>query len=410
MRVCVATAGHLSTCPRMVKVADALQGAGHDVHVVSTRSTEWATAADQHLMQARAWSWEAIDLGRVSAAWRRRWTGARHRAARAVAARVDAGVLPWKLVDAAFSRAGAELRRAMERSRADIIFAGTSGALGSAAAASATARRRYGIDLEDLHTAEREDEGAGLHHRLAGEVLSRVLAGAALVTTSSEGMAQAYRSSFGIDALVVHNVWPLPDTAPELATHDGPLGFYWFSQTIGATRGLEQSIAAIGAADIDARLVLRGSVDQGYRHSLERLAASVAPRLAIDLQAPVPPDRIAESCRGFDVGLSTELPVVENRHHALSNKLFMYLTTGLAVLATPSAAQRGVLAPMGPHVAWMDPAVPESVAPVLRRWASDRAALLAARRASWDAAVQRWHWEHALERGRFLDRFTRAFA
>ncbi len=46
-RVCVVTAGHMSTCPRMLKAADALYGAGFDVRVVSASHTPWAVEADK---------------------------------------------------------------------------------------------------------------------------------------------------------------------------------------------------------------------------------------------------------------------------------------------------------------------------------------------------------------------------
>ena len=41
------TAGHMSTCPRMLKAADALHGAGFDVRVVSASHTPWAVEADK---------------------------------------------------------------------------------------------------------------------------------------------------------------------------------------------------------------------------------------------------------------------------------------------------------------------------------------------------------------------------
>jgi hypothetical protein len=36
-------------------------------------------------------------------------------------------------------------------------------------------------------------------------------------------------------------------------------------------------------------------------------------------------------------------------------------------------------------------------------------ALHDARKAAWKAACDRWHWEHPLERGQFLERFASAF-
>jgi hypothetical protein len=410
MRICVVTAGHLSTCPRMVKVADALYGAGHDVHVVSTRVMAWATDADAALRRTRRWSWEAIDLRPEADAFLHRWTGARHRLARAVAGRLDAGAVPWPLATIAFGRASRELTAAIRRSGAEAVFGGTSGGLAPAHEAATAMGVRYGVDLEDLHIAEREDAGATLHHQLAQQVLARVLPAAAMATTGSAPLAHAYRALFGVEPLVVHNVWPRPlDAAPRLPA-PGPLRFYWFSQHAGPHRGLEESIRAIGAADIDARLTVRADVPESYARSLYDLAGAAAPRLTLALQPPVAPDDIAASCAEHDIGLATELPVVENRDLALSNKLFMYLTSGLAVLATPVTAQQAVLAEIAGQVAWLDPAAPEAVAGVLRRWSSDRTSLAAAQERARSAALTRYHWEHPLERGRFLQAFARAFA
>lgn len=409
-RVCVVTAGHLSTCPRMVKVADALLGAGYDVHVVSTRVMAWATTADAALRRTRRWSCEAIDLRPEADAWLYRWTGARHRIARAVTSRLDAGAVPWALATRAFGRASAELRAAVRRSGADIVFGGTSGGLAPAYEAAMAMGVRFGVDLEDLHVAEREDAGARLHHQLAGQVLSRVLPSAALVTTASAGLAQAYRARFGVDPVVVHNVWPRPSAVTPPTPSDGPLRFYWFSQHGGPGRGLEESVRAIGAADIEARLTVRAQTPDTYARHLHDLRTTVAPRLVLEFVPPVAPDEVAASCAGHDIGLATELPTVENRDLALSNKIFMYLSTGLAIVATPVTSQRTLLAEMAGQVAWLDPADPAGVATVLRRWHNDRAALTDAQARSASTALARFHWEHPAEGGRFLDAFARAFA
>lgn len=409
-RVCVATAGHLSACPRLVRVADALQGAGYDVHVVSTRSTDWAIEADVQLRQTRTWSWNVVDLSGDSELWRQRWISARHRVASAIAARLDSGALPWRFATAAFSRIGAELREAIVRSRPDVVFAGTSGALAPAHDAARALDCRYGADLDHLYTDERNDAGAALHHRLAHQILSVVLPEAALVTTASHELAVAYRSRYGSEPLVLHNVWPLPAAAPVIARREGPLQFYWFGRTIGQQRGLELSIRGIGAAGIDARLVLRGHVTPECVSTLRDLAAEVAPRLVLEAHPPLAPDQLPESCAPFDIGLTTETGVVQSHELTLSNRLFVYLISGLAVMATTMPAQRSILKELDPHVAWLDPEEPASVATVLQHWSVNREALVAARQASWQAAARRWHWTHPLERGRFLDRFAQVFA
>ena len=67
-RICVVTAGHLSTCPRMLKAADALHAAGYAVRVVSANHTPWAQAADREVVRSRGWKWTVVDYARETAA------------------------------------------------------------------------------------------------------------------------------------------------------------------------------------------------------------------------------------------------------------------------------------------------------------------------------------------------------
>ena len=65
--ICVVTAGHLSTCPRMLKAADALYAAGWRVRMVSASHSAWAVAADRAARATRRWGWTVIDYARETA-------------------------------------------------------------------------------------------------------------------------------------------------------------------------------------------------------------------------------------------------------------------------------------------------------------------------------------------------------
>src|SRR4051794_21298436 len=87
-RVTVVTSGHLSTCPRMLKAADALAESGFGVRVVATNHEPWATDADVEVRASRRWPVTVVNYRRGgvrSVYWR---SGIRHRAARAIASAV----------------------------------------------------------------------------------------------------------------------------------------------------------------------------------------------------------------------------------------------------------------------------------------------------------------------------------
>jgi hypothetical protein len=201
---------------------------------------------------------------------------------------------------------------------------------------------------------------------------------------------------------IVHNVFPLPAKAPEIGLGSGPLRLYWFGQTIGPDRALEDVIDALGTAGIAATVDLRGRPIAAYVHGLRARAASRAPRIGIEILPPVDPDSIVETCRPYDVGISTEDPVIENRRRCLSNKFCVYMLAGLAVVGTDTPGQRSVSSSIGTGAAWYSRGDLNPLVEALRQWDRNRDALAAARRASWRAAQQRWHWEHPAERGALL--------
>jgi glycosyltransferase involved in cell wall biosynthesis len=411
-RICIVTSGHLATCPRMLKAADAIAGAGYRVRVVSTRYIDWAAEADVDVRRRRQgqWEWTVVDYGRWSARGRHLRTGVRFRIARELAAFVGPARCPLALTERAFSRAHGELLRAALSWPADLFYGGTSGALAAVARAACRAGVPYALDLEDFHTAEQEDgASARLAHALAERIERAVLPGAAFVTAASEAIAAAYRAKYGADPIVVNNTQPLPAKAPDLAPTPGEgLRLYWFSQTIGPGRGLEDATRAMGLADIPGELHVRGRALPGYLEGLQRLADEVAPRLKVLHHEPAAPDAMVDLCRGYDVGLALEQAHVLNRALCLTNKAFTYMPAGLAVVLTDTPGQRPLASDMGEGAILYAPGDVRALAGALKRWAEDKPLLVRARGASWQAGQRRWHWEHPSERGALLGAVARA--
>ena len=127
-RVCIVTAGHMSTCPRMLKAADAMHAAGYDVRVVSASHTPWAVAADGELRATRSWRWTVLDYSRATARFLQIKTGARMRIAHVLTRTFGSRRVPAALFVHAFSRAHDELVRAIVAEPADFVYGGTTGA------------------------------------------------------------------------------------------------------------------------------------------------------------------------------------------------------------------------------------------------------------------------------------------
>ena len=383
----------------MLKSADALAAAGHDVRVVATRHEPWAAEADVDVRSRRSWPLTVVDYRRGAGAtyWR---SGIRYRASRLLSAAIGPGRLPLALAARAFGRVHPELVQAASAERADLVYGGTTGGLAAVAVAARRCGARYALDLEDFHSGESEASDHLLSHGLARRIEGRILGQAAFLTTSSEGIAEAYHESYGVALNVIHNTFDLPPSAPDFSrARPDVLRLYWFSQTIGAGRGLEDAITAMGVADVAGELTLRGRPVAGYLDALRQLARARAPRLRVLHEPPAPPDAMVDLARGFDVGLALEQVHVKNHQIAQSNKVFTYLLAGVAIAMTDTPGQHPLGVDVGAAAGLVPPGDVASLAAVFSRWAKEPGTLDAARRAAWEAARRRWHWQHADERG-----------
>jgi hypothetical protein len=407
-RVCVVTAGHLSTCPRMLKAADALHGAGYQVRVVSTRHVEWAWRTDQDVKHRRPWTWQVVDYDRSSARFRQLASGARFRAAQVTATTLGPERVPLDVGVRGYSRVHDELVDAIASERCDFVYGGTTGALAAVADGAKRLGVPFGLDLEDVHTAEQQGAGSALAHALAGRIESDVLPRATFLTAGSPLIADAYRSTYGVRPATIHNTFSL--NFGSAASGGGPLRMYWFSQTLGPGRGLDDVVSAAGRAGIHAELHLRARQTPGYAAHLAGLQSAVAPLLKVVHHEPAPPDSMVELAQGYDVGLSVEEPLVLNRQVCLGNKIFTYLAAGVPLIMSATPAQTSLADEVGAAASLYECGNVDALSDILLRWAGDGGMRCLASTAARTAAQRRWHWEHPDDRGALLALFRDALS
>ena len=377
---------------------------GHEVHAVSTRFVEWGTDADVALRGRLKFRWNTVDYSHASGNRLRITSGARFHLCRAIAKKVGPERVPQGLLARATTRVLTEIVRTATTQPADLVYGG-GGALMAAALAAQRLRIPYAIDLEDFHQAEQDLSSAEgvFSNQLAQAAEGVVFRGASFLTAASEAIADRYATIYRRRPLVINNTFPLPTSEPEFhSIGTGGLRMYWFSQTVGPGRGLEDAIQAAGLAGIDCELHLLGKPSNGYLNRISSLANDIAPRLKLIHHPPQSPDRMVDLCRPYDVGLSLEQLEPLNRAICLTNKAFTYILAGLPVVFSDTPGQRALADDLGDGALLYTPGDIDTLARGLKRWVDEPALLLAARRAAWAAARRRWHWHHPQEEGTLL--------
>src|SRR5579884_4024423 len=345
--VCFITPGHLASNPRLVKEASAAAAAGYRVHVVFTQYMDELAPADDEILAANpCWNARRID-------WRRRRGGARMRrsssALRQRAALKLFNMIRWPGFGVrAIARMYDDLLDLATRARADVYVAHNLEALPVAAAAARRSHARCAFNAEDFHRGQLTSESPAAARRLVEWTERTFLPECAYVTASSDGIADAYREAIGIDQPpTVLNVSPLaerntPVDARRLAAErcGASRTLYWFSQTIGPGRGLEDAVDALALLDPSLHLVLRGLWAPGYERELIGRAHAVGVGHRLHRHETAPPSWMVPLAAQHDLGLALEPPRCHNARICASNKLFTYLAAGIPVVATETDGQR----------------------------------------------------------------------
>ena len=394
--VCLLTPGQPSNNPRVVKEADALTEAGYTVQVLCVDCGLWPSRTDSSVLAVRPWACSYAG-GTVSGRpWRYRYTRLRHAGSKRM--------LPWLpkseiLRRAAMVRAGPELETAALRHPAKLYIAHHVAALPAAVKAAAGFGASVGYDAEDFYTGmHRLGQPPPLSARIAGEIERTYLKYCNYVTAASPGIADAYTRTYRIPPPVpVLNVFPLAQRPSEFRTGNalGALRLYWFSQCIGCDRGLEDVVRAIGLlGDANIELHLRGNWQAGYRERLLAIAHSAGANTdRVFSHAPAAPDEMVRLSAEYDLGLDVEQPVVDNKQICLSNKLFVYLLAGNAIIATNVAGQRSLVAELGQAGSSYTPGDIQGLGDRIRTQYRNRNSLEASRREAWRWGELRYNWD-----------------
>lgn len=403
VRICLLTSGQPSTNPRLVKEADALMDAGFDVKVVYGHWADWACHTDAELLRSRTWSYVRIGGHPKEERLRYWFTRLRHGLSQRTYGRVPGWLASQ---NRCLSRVTPELVAAAKRIRADLYIAHNLGALPAAVAGAEQNRSRAGFDAEDFHSEMVSPHQATCADRLAEEIESRYLPRCEYLTTASPGLAHAYAAKYGIDPpITILNVFPVAERPLRFRSTDktGPLRLYWFSQTIGAGRGLEDAIRAMGMLGRpDVELYLQGVWAPGYRQEINAVAEAVGVKTCqITHLDPEPPSEIVRRAGAFDVGLALEQTNSLNHDLTIANKIFTYVLAGNAIAATATAGQQPIVEQIAPGGVCYAPGNASALAELLGIWYRDRSSLDAARRASWDCGSRIYNWD--VEKQKFLD-------
>ncbi len=382
------TSGQPSLNPRLVKEADCLADAGYKITVLYMYWNAWGANFDKQLIASK--TWKAICVGGNPQHTNIQYFLSRliYKLAQTVAHKTKSRFM----AEYATARASYYLIREAKKHVADLYIGHNLGALPAVIAAAKVNGKPCGFDAEDFHRYETSNDNNNSDVILKTQIENKYIPQLNYFTTSSPQIAEAYSKVFvDLKPIVLLNVFPKSTVTNTTSGKDQPLKLFWFSQTIGPNRGLDDIIGALQILNsIDFELHLLGDQSTSSKDFIDRLKNS---GVNIKFHDPIPPDGVIAFAGQFDIGLALENKVPVNRDICLTNKIITYMQAGLAIIASDTTAQKDFIT-KNPTIGQTYPSGDaKAMAAILSSYYKDRLLLTAAKNEALRLGHERYNWE-----------------
>ena len=195
-----------------------------------------------------------------------------------------------------------------------------------------------GIDVEDYHPGETNDENAG---KRVKALMQRVLPSAEYCSFAAPLIKEKFLEEL-VDLpssqFVILNGFEQSEFLMPEELQQQPLKCIWFSQFIDRGRGLEYVLPVISSLYPKIELHLVGNLKEAFRDQF------IQQHKGIVVHDSMKQKNLHRFLAKFDVGLALEPGRDVNNQLALSNKIMAFAQGGLYILATHTPAQDQFLA------------------------------------------------------------------
>jgi glycosyltransferase involved in cell wall biosynthesis len=258
---------------------------------------------------------------------------------------------------------------------------------------------RVGVDMEDWFSEDLTPEARNQRPiKLLKRLERGVLSGGSHSTCTSKAMSKALSEEYGCrPPTVVYNAFPWADRLKldgqfKDRTDRVVPSLHWYSQTLGAGRGLEDLFAALPQVQYPLQIHLRGKPVAGFDSWLQQQLPEKW-RSRVFVHALVSNDELLSRIAEHDIGFAGEMKYCRSRDLTATNKILHYLLAALAVVASDTAGQTEIAAQASNAVQIYPAGDASALAQRLNFWLEQPKQLANAKVAALQAAEKTFCWE-----------------
>lgn len=330
-KVLLLTASHLSSCPRLIKEANLLYENGADIHIVYLNSISFLEGVDD-VLREKYFNWNFYPIY---------WKGKNANKIKVLQSKLIYKFNHILNLDSDFIQSTSKvLIDATLKIKADLYIVHHPSLLPAAAKAAKKYNAKFIYDIEDAFPFVEDNSFIDNPDIKIINIERKYINRASLLSTASPLYKSLYKKLYNlniepVELLNVFNLKKNDVIEYKDRTDLSKTSLYWFSQTVGLNRGLQDLFVAINYLDpTQYELHIRGNCSEEVKNSLLSLVSNTEHHKNIYFHKIVSIDELELRNAEHDIGLALELPTTLNRDLCISNKILDYISKGLAVIAT----------------------------------------------------------------------------
>jgi glycosyltransferase involved in cell wall biosynthesis len=389
-KVLLITASHLSSCPRLLKEATLLSENSCEIHIVYLNSLKMLEHADDQIRnQHPTWNFYPIY-----------WKGTKSNFAEVMASKSIYKIckLLHLSTDLIQSTSRILINKVLSI-KADLYIAHHPSVLVAAAKASILYNAKFIYDIEDAFPFVEEGRFESNPNPEILSIENKFIRDASLLTCASPLYAEVYQKLYKLQnqPLTVLNVFdvheePIVDYKDRKDLYK--ISFYWFSQTVGLNRGLQDLCKALNELDANKwELHIRGNCEASVKSELLRLITDESKKAQVFFHEPLDTAQLVLRNKEHDIGFALEGKSTLNRNLCISNKMLDYIASGLMVIATNTEGHKYILNQLDAKELAYEPGDVGALKKLLTTFINDKSIIQRYKEKSLQIAKDKFNWK-----------------
>lgn len=389
-KIVLLTASHLSSCPRLLKEADLLYKNGAEIHIVYLNSLTLLEEVDDAIQIKHAkWNFYPIY-----------WKGKKSKKLNVFISKFIFKLNKYLSFNSDYIQSTSKaLMDATLNIKADLYIAHHPSLLPAAAKAAKKYNAKFIYDIEDAFPFVEEGSFLSNPNTIIVNTEKKYLKEAALLTTASPLYANLYKSLYELtlEPINLLNVFNVKHNEPFEFKDRKDLSktsLYWFSQTVGLNRGLQDVFNAINELDPSKyELHIRGNCTEVLKQHFLSLITNTKHLQNIYFHELISNDELEMRNTEHDIGLALEVPTSINKDLCISNKILDYISKGLMVVATNTKGHEYILSELNANKYLYNSGNSTQLASIINTLISDKGKLETLKANCLELAISKYNWD-----------------